>query len=262
MPTVKVLGADLYYERYGQGPALLFAHGLGGSHLVWWQQVPYFRERYTCLTIDHPGFGFSGQPAGENWSFVDCLEGLLDALEIDRVCLVAQSMGGKTCLGYTLRHPARVQALVMASTMLPLELPEFGDYRPAAMRERQALQERGIFPACGERMAREQPALHFLYGTLSALNGQWHSGNWPPGSQRVPAVSHDDLRGYNTPTLFAFGEEDVIMPPRILELAAAAVPGARVARFAGAGHSVYFEQADEWNRVVDGFLREVLEGGR
>jgi pimeloyl-ACP methyl ester carboxylesterase len=258
MPTVSVLGADFYYERHGQGPALLFAHGLGGNHLVWWQQVPFFRQRYTCITIDHPGFGWSGQPPGERWSFVDCLEGLLDALDLARVSLVGQSMGGKTCLGFALRRPERVAALVMASTMLPLRLPEFGDYQGEVARGRQALAERGITPACGETMAREQPALHFLYTSLSALNSQWHSGNWPPGSERVPWVGRAELVGFTVPTLFAFGQEDAIMPPRVLELAAAAVPGARVVRFPRSGHSVYFERADDWNRAVDGFLSQVL----
>jgi pimeloyl-ACP methyl ester carboxylesterase len=258
MPTVSVLGADFYYERYGRGPALLFAHGLGGNHLVWWQQVPYFRERYTCLTIDHPGFGLSDEPPGDRWSFVDCLEGLLDVLDIRQVSLVGQSMGGKTCLGYALRHPERVSALIMASTVLPLRLPEFGDYQVEGARERQRLADQGITPGCGETMAREQPALHFLYASLSALNSQSRSGNWPAGSARVPWVGHAELRGFAVPTLFAFGEQDVIMPPRVLELAAAAVPGARVVRFPRSGHSVYFERADDWNRAVDDFLGQVL----
>jgi 3-oxoadipate enol-lactonase len=257
MPTMRILGADLYYERHGQGPPLLFAHGLGGNHLVWWQQVPHFRDRYTCITIDHPGFGQSAQPPGESWSFVDCLAALLDELGIDKISLVAQSMGGRTCLGYTLRHPERVTALVMADTILPLDLPEFGDWRLGTGRRRAELAARGITPSCGETMAREQPALYFLYGQLSALNPPWSVDNPPPGSVRVPAAGHADLRGYATPTLFIIGEEDAAIPPNVLELGAAAVPGARVARVPRSGHSVYFERAAEFNRLVDEFLREV-----
>ena len=47
MAVAWVLGAELYYERHGEGPALLFAHGVGGNALSWWQQVPYFRDRYS-----------------------------------------------------------------------------------------------------------------------------------------------------------------------------------------------------------------------
>ena len=42
---------DLYYEVSGSGPALLFAHGLGGNHLSWWQQVAHFAPHYTCVTL-------------------------------------------------------------------------------------------------------------------------------------------------------------------------------------------------------------------
>jgi len=47
---------DLYYEVTGSGPALLFAHGLGGNHLSWWQQVAHFAPHYTCVAFAHRGF--------------------------------------------------------------------------------------------------------------------------------------------------------------------------------------------------------------
>lgn len=257
MPFARILGADLYYEQHGEGPPLLFAHALSGNHLSWWQQVPHFRARYTCITIDQPGFGQSGQPPGEDWSFVDCLAALLDELGIERVSLVAQSMGGLSGLGYTLRHPERVRALVMADTILPLQLPEFGDWRLGSGARRAELAARGILPSCGETMAREQPALHFLYQQIAALNPPWSVDNHPPGAVRVPPAGHADLRGYATPTLFVIGEEDASIPPEILELGAAAVPGARVARVPRTGHSVYFERPAEFNRLVDDFLTSV-----
>ena len=42
MPYVHANEIDLYYEEYGdrEAPALILAHGAGGNHLVWWQQVP------------------------------------------------------------------------------------------------------------------------------------------------------------------------------------------------------------------------------
>ena len=256
MPLLKIHGADLYYEQHGGGPPLVFAHGLGGNHLSWWQQVPYFRERYTCIVFDHPGFLLS--KVADGYSFVDSLTGLLDALGHERVSLVAQSMGGSTCFGSALRAPQRVQALVMADTVFPLELPEFGELRAGAAKQAAALAARGIHPAAGERMATEQPALHFLYQEIGALNGgNWSPGNLPPGYTLVPTVGREDLRGYCVPTLFIIGEEDASLPPRLLELGAAAVPGATVARVPNAGHSVYFERPTEFNRLVDEFLASV-----
>ena len=34
---VNVDGAQIHYEVSGQGPAIVFAHGLGGNHISWWQ---------------------------------------------------------------------------------------------------------------------------------------------------------------------------------------------------------------------------------
>jgi|SRR5579863_5644930 len=111
-------GAEIYYETTGSGPAIVFAHGLGGSHLSWWQQVPYFCSHYTCVTFAHRGFAPSRLEAGVNDPalFAEDLATLIDHLKLAEVRLVAQSMGGWTCLDYTLRHPDRVRALVMAAT--------------------------------------------------------------------------------------------------------------------------------------------------
>src|SRR5262245_13284912 len=174
MPFFDRDGAELYYEVHGDGPALVFAHGAGGNHTSWWQQVPHFRERYRCVTIAHRGFAPStDRPRGPGReAFVDDLETLVDRLDLGQVRLVAQSMGGWTCLGYALRHPDRVRALVMAATTGTLGDPETHAIFKAhgAAQPEKALFDRGIHPAAGERMAHEQPALHFLYREVDALS--------------------------------------------------------------------------------------------
>jgi pimeloyl-ACP methyl ester carboxylesterase len=60
------------------------------------------------------------------------------------------------------------------------------------------------------------------------------------------------------PTMLIVGEEDVLTPPALMELMYRRLPHARFVRVPGAGHSVYFERPDEFNRILDGFLREVL----
>jgi pimeloyl-ACP methyl ester carboxylesterase len=254
MAVARVLGAELYYERHGEGPALLFAHGVGGNSLSWWQQVPYFRDRYTCITIDQPGFGRSGEPEGDAWTFADCLASLLDLLEIERVRLVAQSTGGRTCMGYARRYPERVAALVMAGTLGPIELPGLSAWYAEAIEIRAQLRARGVHPACGERMAAERPALQFLYQQIGGLNQRFSAVNRPPGWLRIPDVTPAELGDFRVPTLFTVGEEDPIMPPWVMEQGAAAVPGARLARFPLTGHSVYFERPDQWNWAIDEFL--------
>ncbi len=118
MALAKINGIELYYEVHGDGPALVLAHGAGGNHLSWWQQVPVLAQSYRCVTFDHRGFGLSReQPGGPGArAFVDDLRALLDHLGIERAALAGQSMGGWTVLGFAVKYPERTRALALCDT--------------------------------------------------------------------------------------------------------------------------------------------------
>jgi pimeloyl-ACP methyl ester carboxylesterase len=160
-------------------------------------------------------------------------------------------------MGYARRYPERVAALVMSGTLGPIELPGLSDWYAEAIEVRAELRARGIHPACGERMAHERPELQFLYQQIGGLNHRFSAVNRPPGWLRVPSATPAELADFRVPTLFVVGEEDPIMPPRVMAQGAAAVPGARLVQFPKTGHSVYFERPDEWNRTIDEFLGSV-----
>ena len=130
MPTAPINGIELFYEdsdaENADGkPVLFFLHGAAGNHMSWWQQVPTFRQSYRCIAIDHRGFGRSLDTTGEGTAkFIDDLEALVDHLGVPQLSLVAQSMGGRASLGYAVRHPERVKALVMADTWGFFDWPE------------------------------------------------------------------------------------------------------------------------------------------
>jgi 3-oxoadipate enol-lactonase len=248
MPKTRVNGIDLYYEVHGEGPAIVFAHGAGGNHLSWWQQVPVFARQYRCVTFDHRGFGQSPDlPNGPgSQAFVEDLKQLLDHLKIERVALVAQSMGGRTCLGFTLAHPERVRALVMADTT--------GGFTDARMTQLRAEGEAALAGAnppprtYARHFPEEQPAQAFLYEQIRALNP-------PRGEASVPGPTIEQVQALRTPTLLIVGEHDVIAPPAIMKMFQSYIPHARLAEVAGAGHSVYFEKPEAFNRTVLEFLK-------
>jgi len=258
MPFLERDGARLYYETHGAGPALVFAHGLGGGHLSWWQQVPHFRDRYTCVVFDHRGFGLSTESPGKPGpdAYVDDLAALVDHLKLPDVRLVAQSMGGWTCLGYALRHPDRVKALVMAATTGTLSDPETLAIFQAhgATQPEKPLFERGIHPAAGERMAQEQPVMHFLYRELDALSQDLDKTAIRKKLIAMRTTPRATIAALRAPLLCVVGEEDVVIPPAAIAVLASIVPGARLARVPAAGHSVYFERPQAFNRLVDEFL--------
>lgn len=260
MPFLSLPDAELYYEVTGSGPALVFAHGLGGNHLSWWQQVPYFRERYKCVTFAHRGFAPSQDKSGRGLqAFAGDLAALIDHLGYADVRLVAQSMGGWTCVTYALEHPAKVRALVLADTLARLTHPDFephfGDITGG-----EELFARGIHPAAGERMAKEQPALHYLYREIDALS----TGVDKLAVRAMLAQMWDTpveaFAALRIPLLCIAGSEDVVIPRGAVAALAALVPGARFAGVPEAGHSVYFERPQMFNQLVEDFLLTV-DGG-
>lgn len=259
MPSLPLPGCDLYYEVHGQGPPLLFAHGIGGTHLSWWQQIPHFRDHYTCITFSHRGFHPSRLAGGDGpiaARFVDDLAALVDHLALADVRLVAQSMGGVTCLGYALREPARVRALVMACTAGSLA-PDPGLPPGAGAEARAALQARGIHPAAGERMAREQPALHFLYQQVDRLNVGLDKEALRQEVCSLRTTPPETVASLDVPVLCLTGEEDVAWAPAEIARLASLLPRGHLERVPACGHSIYFERPRVFNRLVGDFLASV-----
>lgn len=257
MPFAPVNGIDLYYEVHGSGRPLVFAHGSGGNHLSWWQQIPFFSRHYTCLIFDHRSFGFSrdgAEPLGRG-AFADDLRGLLDHLGLHEVAIVAHSMGGRTGVGFTLRNPGRVRALVLSGS-------NGGSVNDESRRiwdeqqERNRHLPRGTIKGLSSHFAGAHPERAFLYRQIMRLNPR-HPTEFlrvPPGYR---GSTHERLAEQKVALLYVVGEHDIIAPPRTLEIAASQVPGANLVRFPEAGHSTYFEQPEQFNQVVMDFLRDV-----
>src|SRR5262245_58519395 len=162
-------GAAIAYEVAGAGRALVFAHGLGGNHASWWQQVAYFATGYTCVTFAHRGFYPSSPIAAgpEPSQYAEDLAALIAHLDLGEVCLIAQSMGGWTAIEYALRPTARLAALVLAAStgtidpaglwQEPQARQRFARWQAASAATGRELARCGIHIACGARMAREQP---------------------------------------------------------------------------------------------------------
>ena len=115
-------GFDLHFEQYGPpagtAPAVVFAHGAGGNAFSWWHQVPAFADRYTVVTFDHRAFGRSTDVAAGpgRIAFGTDLRSLLDHLGLERIHLVAHSMGGRTAFGIVSRQPERIASLTYSGT--------------------------------------------------------------------------------------------------------------------------------------------------
>jgi pimeloyl-ACP methyl ester carboxylesterase len=251
----------IYHEVTGSGPAIVFAHGMGGNHLSWWQQVPVFSNRYTCITFSHRGFFPSDAPP-DPAQYAGDVAALLDHLGIERSVIVAQSMGGWTAVDFALTYPDRLVAMVLASTSGPIDPKLAGPGAPALVTaweakaaEAHAAEARiGAHAAMGVRGATEQPALHQLYRAVDELSSSLDKAALRARIRAARTRPASDLAAIATPCLWLTGEEDCVFPSPVAPLMAAHMPNARHAEVPAAGHSAYFERAAAFNTLVTEFL--------
>jgi pimeloyl-ACP methyl ester carboxylesterase len=253
LTSAKLDNFELYFEVHGDGPAVVFAHGAGGTHMSWWQQVPVLSQKYKCITIDHRTFGYSRDVKGGpgRRAFVPDLKGLLDQLGVQKVALVGQSMGGTTVLGFASAYPDRVSALIMSDTTGGYSTPEM-----AELRRTLSPQGAGIDRAFAPDFSKREPARAFLYREISSLTLAANPAPATPAGSPAASTDIDPVLTKRIPVLFIVGEQDQIIPPPIIEAMHKKMPGSQLVKVPGAGHSVYFEKPDDYNRIVMEFLQK------
>jgi 3-oxoadipate enol-lactonase len=110
---------DLYFELSGNenGPTLVFIQGVGMDHHTFQEQIEFFRSLYKVLVWDLPGHGASSL---KNYTkrftelSADCLNELMEELQISQAILVGQSLGSMVAQHFQLKHPEKVLAVVHA----------------------------------------------------------------------------------------------------------------------------------------------------
>lgn len=265
MPYVSLNGAELYYELHepeGAGSlaanpsAVVLAHGVGGNHAIWFQQIDALRQSHRVITFDHRGFGNSPDPQGLGRSaHAQDLLALLDHLEIERTALVGQSMGGGTCVGLVAIAAKRLSALVLADTLHGINLPS-----PAEKIIRQAQEACAdlgqIERVLGHRTRQREPVKATLYRQINSFNAtNRHNlqGAYPQ------LLRPEELAASGIPILFIAGEDDIMFPVAAIRDVHARVAGSKYIEMTGAGHSAFFEDPQNFNQHVLEFLGEVVD---
>jgi pimeloyl-ACP methyl ester carboxylesterase len=99
----------------------------------------------------------------------------------------------------------------------------------------------------------EQPALTFLYEAIGQLNGRRRTETM---TEETCKLYPHDFINYSTPTLIMGGRHDHFLTPDHHLHIGSLIPGARTHTFENSGHSAYWEEPAEYNRVVATFLKE------
>jgi pimeloyl-ACP methyl ester carboxylesterase len=275
---VHVRDMKFHYQEWGNpsAPTIVMLHGFGVSGHMFDEFAERMQDRYHLIALDQRGHGDSDWAPEGDYSrdaYVTDLEGFRETLGIGRFILVGHSMGGLISVGYTVRNPGVVRALVLVDvgpeasregveniqrfTRGPDEL-DFEEFVQMAHR----FNQRRTLENIRERMR------HRLKQTDS---GKW---TWKfdkrfreaPTELRIGSqLSNDEMwqmfRGVEAPTLLVRGAESDVLSPAVAERAVSEMRRARLVTVPAAGHSVPGDNPDDFTAAVTEFLGD-LEMGR
>lgn len=271
MPWVEVGSTDIYYQEAGDGPPLLFLHGMSSCSEAWFQQFEAFANEFRVIGYDSVNHGHSSNsPRDEpEPDRADELEGFLAALGIERPIIAGNSMGAGTLLRWAVRHPDEARALIPsgAGVMAPSgqQTDEARSAEEARLRRmRQPLDLETIFVPFGssltDKLRDERPRMYERYYRIRSTATRIEALRHP--RQRTTAFPTraelaDLVPKIVSPMLVVVGTLDAAVPSarRLHELVAAS----RYQEIEGAPHNVYYEAAAEYNDVVRTFLKEVVD---
>ncbi|MDP2709661.1 MAG: alpha/beta fold hydrolase [Solirubrobacteraceae bacterium] len=255
----------------GEGPAIVFLHGLSGCWQNWLESIPPLAADHRVIAIDLPGFGESPMPAEPITvsGYARLVVELLDALGVQRATIVGNSMGGFVGCELAIRFPARVQRLVLVAAA-GLSLRHMRHERKRGLRARI---ENLLFFGLG-LLARHTDLVvrspHLRRGLLllivahpERLSGplileQAHGAGKPGFDDALDAMTaypiRDRLGEIACPTLIVWGQEDRLVPVRDAAEFAWLIPDARKLVYADSGHMVMLEHPARFNADVRAFI--------
>lgn len=114
---VDVVGARANYVEMGEGPPIVFVHGLSGAWQNWLEQIPHFARSHRVIAVDLPGFGASPMPPWEISvpAYGSFVRDFCERLGVERCAIVGNSMGGFIATEVAIAEPERVSRLVLVS---------------------------------------------------------------------------------------------------------------------------------------------------
>ena len=259
MPTARLNGIDVYYERRGDGPPVLFLNGSGATLDGMRVLLDVFVDRVDLVAHDQRGMGRTEIPPGP-YTMADYAAdavALLDHVGWDRARVVGISFGGMVAQELAVTFPDRVEKLALLCTSPGGPLPSYPLHEIAELPE--AERTAAYLPIIDRRFTPEWLADHEsdrnLVAMLAARQQAEKSDDARRGEaeQLVARSGHDVLDRLDrvtAPTLIAAGRFDGIAPLPNSEAIAARIPQAELRVYEG-GHAFFAQDGKALPEVLD-----------
>ncbi|NNE37543.1 MAG: alpha/beta hydrolase [Gammaproteobacteria bacterium] len=258
----EVNGTRIYYEIAGQGQPLLLIHGGAVDNRAFDEQFYVFAEHYQTIRFDLRGAGRSGDRDSPFNNAEDVYQ-LLKFLNIENAYLLGISRGGGFAFDVTLEHPEMVDALILVSANMGVNVPAYHEMFDRATEAgkdkgaRAAAEVWGYDPYQGPRResAREK--------VLGIIEENMPRFRYFDGHEPVEQFRYSDqprwerLHEIQVPSLVLSGAYDNEVARRNSRNWAEGIPNARLVLFEESGHLVNIDEVDKFNQTVLDFLENL-----
>jgi pimeloyl-ACP methyl ester carboxylesterase len=257
-------GIGTHYHEVGSGAPVLMLHGSGPGVSAWanWRlNMGSLGERYRVLAPDLVGFGYTERPDDvhyglETWR--DHVWAFMDALGLERVSIVGNSLGGRVALAMAGQHPERVERMVLMGApgvgmTLTEGLKALREYQPSEQNMRRMLLDcfavdKSIIT---DDLVRTRYEASVAPGAFEAYRDMFFSSKHS-GSQL--GITEEQVTAIATRTLLLHGLQDKVVPVEVAWNMVRLLPNADLAVFSRCGHWTQIERADDFNKLVGDFL--------
>ena len=277
---IAVNGIKVHYKMFGQGkPVFILLHGFAASEFSWREVTSSLAQEYkgTVIAYDRPGFGLTQRPLPGEWSGESpygvnaqdkLLIGLMDQLKIDRAILVGNSAGGGLAAIAAVRHPERVQALILVDAAVSgggnapwyqplMTTPQGRHVGPLLARQ---IKDWGVDfgKSAWHDPTKITPAIWDGYlKPLKAIN--WDRGYWEFTASSQPTELASRVKDITMPTLVLTGDDDKIISKERSVKLASDLPNAQLVVFPNCGHVPHEECPADFLNAVRNFMATLKE---
>lgn len=265
MAIAKVGSIELYYERSGSGPPILFIGGLGAGQMLWANVVAHLKHEYECITFDNRGIGQSSKPPS-GYTIPDLSRdslGLLDSLSVTKAHVVGMSMGGLIAQDMALEHPENIKSLVMAGSFAKTSAR--GDL---IQETRKILQKRldpyeyflvqATWMFGPETLGKPDFAENYARNMADNPHPQAKHAFDQLADGVARFDTRERLKDINVPSLVVVGEEDIMASPSQSKALAEGIPGAELVVLPKLGHfCLATEGSKQFADCITSFIKRV-----
>ena len=268
-------GVKIHYRDQGRrdGPVIVMVHGFGASLQTWEPWVQRLGSQYRIITLDLPGFGLTSAPKGyilSRTGFIDVVDGVTTRLGATKFVLIGNSMGGGVAWNYALKHPDKLQGLVLVDAAGWPQQRADGRDGPFIFKvlrnpvgrfligdlDTTAMTRAGLKDAFAPTPEMVDDAMVARYVELSRAPG--HRDiilNLMGGFDPADAATKAKLSAITVPTLVMHGDTDKLIPVSHAALFGDAIPGSTVIIYPKVGHVPMEQIADRSAADLDAWLK-------